>query len=275
MHEMEKEEKEIFIMVTLVDYSSDKETIKRGRKRQRLRHQFSFLGKAAYRATFLLVSDIEKYALEKILKHSLYANYAHELGIPQPAAPRGSDSVPSIYLPCDTTKILVHSKYLSSCEELETLIRSVTYSTFNEIWIQCLPHIKIASPRDVCATCEKYRKAVVDAVTEEEKLEATINMRYHITSAQKGRETIGKDDTQTSGPNVVISMVDWSLESDANTGTRSSFAIHADNCPALPEVIYSAGLYKDRQQYLFPSVRPYVRPAYKDITCPPPVEEEI
>ncbi|KAJ8321589.1 hypothetical protein KUTeg_000060 [Tegillarca granosa] len=169
---------------------------------------------------------------------------------------------------------------------------------------------------------------------------------------------------QTSGLNAVISMIYWSLESDANTGTRSSFAIHADNCPvkncfllgqnknqfvigyfmwrvltqrntvieylmqlpshsrclidsgfasiksctadltvivlsnyskllriqldltpqkfqyfrfskidieseALPDVIYTAGLSRDRQQYLFSIVKPYVRPAYKDITCPP------
>ncbi|KAJ8302403.1 hypothetical protein KUTeg_021390 [Tegillarca granosa] len=44
---------------------------------------------------------------------------------------------------------------------------------------------------------------------------------------------------------------------------------------ALPEVIYPAGLSRDRQQYLYSSVRPYVRSAYKDITCPSPVEEEI
>ncbi|KAJ8321700.1 hypothetical protein KUTeg_000171 [Tegillarca granosa] len=124
---------------------------------------------------------------EEIQKVSHFiANYAEEFGIPQLAAPRGRDSVPPIYIPCDTTKIFVRSKYLSSCEELETPVRSVKYSTFNKICLQCLPHIKIASPRnDVCANCEKYRKAVVDAVAEEEKLEATTNMRDHITSAQK------------------------------------------------------------------------------------------
>ncbi|KAJ8313805.1 LOW QUALITY PROTEIN: hypothetical protein KUTeg_008366, partial [Tegillarca granosa] len=31
-------------------------------------------------------------------------------------------------------------------------------------------------------------------------------------------ETIGKDGTQTSGPNAVISIINWSLESDAYTG---------------------------------------------------------
>ncbi|KAJ8310151.1 LOW QUALITY PROTEIN: hypothetical protein KUTeg_012016 [Tegillarca granosa] len=197
MHELEIKEKDIFIMVTLVDYSSDKETTKRGRKRQRLRHQFSFLGKAVCRATFLLVFDIGKYALEKIVKHvnqngitlrsngntgkkpsksftfediqkvsHFIANYAEEFGIPQPAAPRGRDSVPPIYLPCDTTRIFVHI-VVKSLKHQFVLI----HDTFDRIWLQCLPHIKIASPRDdVCTTCQKYRKAVVDAVTEGRKI---------------------------------------------------------------------------------------------------------
>ncbi|KAJ8310148.1 hypothetical protein KUTeg_012013 [Tegillarca granosa] len=46
-------------------------------------------------------------------------------------------------------------------------------------------------------------------------------------------DTIGKDGTQTSGPNAVISMIDWSLESDAKTGTKFCFAIYAENCPGI------------------------------------------
>lgn len=58
---------------------------------------------------------------------------------------------------------------------------SISVSTFNNIWRQCLPHIKIATPRDdVCAVCEKDRKQIMDAVTEEEKLSATENMKEHI-----------------------------------------------------------------------------------------------
>ncbi|KAJ8313807.1 hypothetical protein KUTeg_008368 [Tegillarca granosa] len=124
-----------------------------------------------YQMMILMLTKLENIFMRDVVDiqkvSHFIANYAEEFGIPQPAAPRGRDSVPLIYLPCDTTKIFVHSKYQSSCEELETPVRSVKYSTFNKIWLQCLPDIKIASPRDdVCATCEKYRKAVVDTVTE-------------------------------------------------------------------------------------------------------------
>lgn len=42
-------------------------------------------------------------------------------------------------------------------------------------------------------------------------------------------ETPGKDGKMTHGPNAVLSMIDWALET---TSTPSkSFIIHADNCP--------------------------------------------
>ena len=47
-------------------------------------------------------------------------------------------------------------------------------------------HIKIATPRDdVCGTCEKLRKAVQDAVLEEEKLDCANKQMEHVLTAQK------------------------------------------------------------------------------------------
>ena len=37
----------------------------------------------------------------------------------------------------------------------------------------------------------------------------------------------------------------------------------------LPTAILPAGLTRERQEYLYKEVRPYVRPEYQDITCPP------
>ena len=42
-------------------------------------------------------------------------------------------------------------------------------------------------------------------------------------------ETIGKDGTLTHGPNSVLSMIDWALQTHG-VGELSC-AIHADNCP--------------------------------------------
>jgi len=50
-----------------------------------------------------------------------------------------------------------------------------------KIWKTCLPHIVIASPRsDVCARCEFNKRALVDAVTDQERLEAAEAVKDHI-----------------------------------------------------------------------------------------------
>ena len=100
--------------------------------------------------------------------------------------PLGRDREAPVYLPSDTTKIAVHKAYQESCAEMTPPARVVKYSTFNNIWRACVPHIKIASPReDVCATCERLRKDVSDALKEEENLASAEALRQHIITEQK------------------------------------------------------------------------------------------
>ena len=40
-----------------------------------------------------------------------------------------------------------------------------------------------------------------------------------------------------------------------------------------PVIINSAGLSRQRQQYLYSKVRPFVRPVYQDVLCPRIPEE--
>ncbi|KAH3706338.1 hypothetical protein DPMN_065723 [Dreissena polymorpha] len=109
--------------------------------------------------------------------------YADERGLPQPADTRGVDNVPTVYLTSDTTKTNLHQKYPTSCTEAGFRVIYITAS--KEIWRTCLPLIRIAGPRDdVYAKCEKLRRGVMDAVTEEEKLTATDSLRNHILLAQ-------------------------------------------------------------------------------------------
>uniref|UniRef100_A0A8W8JM56 Uncharacterized protein n=1 Tax=Magallana gigas TaxID=29159 RepID=A0A8W8JM56_MAGGI len=124
---MSKEEKDMYIMGSLVD--SCKEKTKRGKKRIRSRQTFMFSG--------------EKLVVQFI------SSYADDFGLQQPAAPRGRDDTPPIYIPSDTTKKDVHDKYVESCPN----DRHVRYSTFCNIRNQCLPHIRIAKPRDDVYMC--------------------------------------------------------------------------------------------------------------------------
>ena len=211
MREMSKEEKDMYIMGSLVE--SNKETTKRGKKRRRSRQTYMFSGERVCKKTFMLSFDIGKHFLQNIITHmntqgvtprkhgnigkkpshslkyedirlvvQFISNFADEFGLPQPAALRGRDDVPPIYIPSDMTKKDIHGKYIESCPN----DRHVHYSTFCNIWNQCLPHIRIAKPRD--DVCEKLRKCVLDAVSEEDKLEAARKMQDHITHAQTERK---------------------------------------------------------------------------------------
>ncbi|XP_078328084.1 uncharacterized protein LOC144623518 [Crassostrea virginica] len=458
MREMSKEEKDMYITGSLVQ--SNKETTKRGKKRRRSRQTFMFSGERVCKTTFMLSFDIGKHFLQNIITHmntqgvtprkhgnierqyvpshhslkyedirlvvQFISNFADEFGLPQPAALRGRDDVPPIYIPSDMTTKDIHGKYIESCPN----DRHVHYSTFCNIWNQCLPHIRIAKPRDdVCATCEKLRKCILDAVSEEDKLEAALKVQDHITHAQTDKkvynecvkksretyhlqdkfvhytfdfsqnvciphhawqmgplyfqtlrkvhifgvrsdgepkqlyflinenETIGPDGANVHGPDSVISMLDWALENHHSGET--SCTIHADNCcgqnknqyvlgyfmwrvmtkqhhrieykmqvpgharclidggfalikklyrrcdwddePGIvsaqktsggivekiailkdqefsfdeirrPAVLPASGLSESRLRYLFSHVRPYVRPAFQEETCPDPSE---
>ena len=106
------------------------------------------------------------------------SNYAEEYGIPQPAAPRGRDDTAPTVLHSSITKLHIHKLYRESCEE--AAVRNAGKNTFLAIWKKCLPHVRNATPRDdVCHSCEKLRKRVMDSISEEEKLQSADALRDH------------------------------------------------------------------------------------------------
>ena len=217
MREMDKSDKDMYIMGSLVE-SSEKENTKRGKKRLRSTLTYTYLDTKICKKTFMLIYDIGKHSLQNIVshlkahgtiprthgnsgrkpKHSLkfddikaaiqfVVNYSEQFGIPQPAAPRGRDNDPPIYLPCDTLKKHVHEQYTEHCAQSGN--RALKYKTFCKVWKNCVSHIRIASPRDdVCATCERIRKEITDAVTEPDKIAAAEKLRNHNLDAVKERE---------------------------------------------------------------------------------------
>ncbi|XP_062621644.1 uncharacterized protein LOC134283212 [Saccostrea cucullata] len=330
---MGKEEKEMYIMGSLNQKGSKKITSKR-KEKKRTRYIYTFKGHEICRDAFVYIYDTTRKVLRNIAKHlsehgaiprehgntgkkpshslkfeeirnavTFILNYAGEVGMPQPEAPRGIDGIPPVYLPSSDTKKDIHKRYVASCEESE--FRALKVSSFQDVWLKCVPHIKISKPRDdVCHRCERLRKEIIDAVTEEEKLSAINAFQEHIADAKKEREyykacienavqemenwegeelanihytfdfaqhfqlphhsrqmgptyfaqlrriqvfgvridsvskqlnfivdenqTIGPDGTQTSGPNAVISMLDYAL-TEHNFGEQKC-TLHADNC---------------------------------------------
>ena len=123
------------------------------------------------------------------VKHAVtfIQNYATRFDIPHPAALHGRDDMPPIFLPASGTYKSVHKEYVTSCTAAN--YRAAGRDIFCNIWHQCVPHIKFMSPRaDVCDACEKCRRRVVEAVSEEEKLTASAALSDHVLFAQKERE---------------------------------------------------------------------------------------
>lgn len=216
IRDMTKEEKEMYVMgVILIDKNKKN---RQGGERKRNSTELTLFGANVCKKMFLMAFDIGRGTLANLLEHvakhgvvprrhgnmgrkpahalgfedvkravHFIVNYADEFGMPQPAAPRGRDNIPPIYLTCQTTKMKLHTDYVRSCTESSH--RYVKRSAFYAIWKTVLSHIKIASPReDVCATCEKLRKAQMDSITEADKLENSQKMHTHISTAQKERE---------------------------------------------------------------------------------------
>lgn len=76
--------------------------------------------------------------------------YADDYGLPQPAAARGRDEDPPIYLPASHSKKHVYQVYKEASHE-----KFVGTSVFYDLWKKLCPHIKISTPKDdVCFKCE-------------------------------------------------------------------------------------------------------------------------
>ena len=217
IRDMDKTHRDIHIMNFITD-CQDRDTTKRGKKRQRVSYEYSLGGKRVCKTTFMVGFDIGKKALANLLQHmtkngpvprihgnigkcpshglkfdqvkfvvQYISTFADEFGLTQPDAPRGRDNTPPIYLPSSNTKKYVHEKYIDYC--LATDIRAVKYSTFGKIWNTFLPHIKVSNPRgDICATCEKLQKEIADSINDESKLASTERMRHHVSLAERERE---------------------------------------------------------------------------------------
>ena len=198
LREMTKQEKEALIMTILSTLGIDSSITRRG-DRKRTVYQYSFNDVRVCRNAFMVIYDIHDFTLRALISHihengvvpriqsnagrkpknalsfadvqrvvQFLRSFADENGLPQPAAPRGRPDIPPIYLPSSMTKKSVHKSYVESVSEDGG--RLVKIGAFSEIWKSCVPHICIATPRhDVCATCEKFRKEIMNAVTGEEK----------------------------------------------------------------------------------------------------------
>ncbi|KAK3105662.1 hypothetical protein FSP39_002952 [Pinctada imbricata] len=217
MRELDKFEKEALLLGKLTQSEiRGTNRCKLTGERQRQNFNYSFNQNAICETAFLLFHDIGNKAFKNLKQHYkengiesrvhghkgrrapnsfpfevienvvLYIkNHADENGLPMPAAPRGRNEIPPIYLPSYETKTSVHKQYVISCGES----RHVGLTLFKNIRQHTLPHIQIMKPRsDLCFKCQQHREQISAAVTENEKLAAISAFTEHIQQAQNERD---------------------------------------------------------------------------------------
>ena len=216
--EMTRDEKDLFVLGLLESsqYSADVTT--KGKKRSKSWYKYSCFGMDVCVTAFRTVYSIGTKQLENLRKHlnqhgpvprvhknrgkkpkhalmfpmvqdavTFLKAYAERFGIPHPAPLHGRTGTPPAYLHAGCTMLSIHKEYVTSCQEAERAV--VGYDSFRGIWHQCLPHIKIMTPRtDVCEKCEDYRRQVVAAVSEAAKVNACEALTAHVHGAQVERD---------------------------------------------------------------------------------------
>ena len=182
-------------------------------ERHRVTYAYSVHGEKVCQAVFLYANSCTRHVLQKVQAHleagcvvtpthglsgkkpwnvhsdeenlsaTLFIqNYADVHGLPQPAAPRGHNKPPPIYLPCHTTKKMVHGLFMSSGG-------TMSYVSFTRVWKTTCADIVIMQPReDVCGTCAQYQSQIARAITEDERLTITESLKTHITAAMDARD---------------------------------------------------------------------------------------
>jgi hypothetical protein len=223
LREMSKDEKEMYVMGSLNRAGADQNESRYG-ARKRVRYVYKFQGSSVCQEAFEVVFDIKHRVLENLISHihkngvvprihgnagrsphnslklenikpavDFILNYSDDYGLPQPAAPRGRDDDPPIYLPASTKKLAVYELYRQGCESMEPTPRILGNSSFKDIWAKCCPRIKISNPQDdVCRTCKTARNLVSSARTEDDKLAATSAYHDHLIAVKREREEYKK-----------------------------------------------------------------------------------
>ena len=182
-------------------------------ERRRRTYEYTVSGARVCVAVFLFAHNCSRYLLHKIEAHlaagcvgftehggtgkapwnvipeeemqavvSFIEGYANRYGLPQPAAPRGHNKPAPTYLPCYTTKVLLHGEYVEAGGKL-------SYVSFTRVWKSKCTSVVIMKPReDVCGTCSDLQSRISHARTEENRIDTTKLLHTHMTKAIDSRD---------------------------------------------------------------------------------------
>eukprot|EP00117_Sycon_ciliatum_P034653 scpid55084/ scgid26408/ len=96
--------------------------------------------------------------------------------------PRVHNTPAPVYLPCITTKKLVHQKYVDAGG-------TVSYQTFVKLWLKETPDVLIMTPKeDVCGECSDMQSKITRARTEISRQKTVEELKAHMEKANVARD---------------------------------------------------------------------------------------
>ncbi|KAL8574754.1 hypothetical protein ACOMHN_035871 [Nucella lapillus] len=159
-------------------------------------------------------------------------------------------------------------------------LRVVGASTFRQLWLELCPYIVVAKPMtDLCWRCQRNNGRIFRGtfITDEEKNELILEQQRHLSQVNGERQLYqqmtaeAKEVVQQHGLQRLQRVVFYKTTiADEEQQFQHSVPDPYAALAPMPALIPPPLLSHARRQYLFNSIRQYVRGNVQDIVCPDP-----
>ncbi|KAL8624189.1 hypothetical protein ACOMHN_046275 [Nucella lapillus] len=212
-------------------------------------------------------------AVKKFICH-----YAENHAVSLPGRVPGFKREDIRLLPSAIPKSGIYRQYADHANQAG--LRVVGASTFRQLWLELCPYIVVAKPMtDLCWRCQRNNGRIFRGtfITDEEKNELILEQQRHLSQVNGERQLYqqmtaeAKEVVQQHGLQRLQRVVFYKTTiADEEQQFQHSVPDPYAALAPMPALIPPPLLSHARRQYLFNSIRQYVRENVQDIVCPDP-----
>ncbi|KAL8614543.1 hypothetical protein ACOMHN_065730 [Nucella lapillus] len=212
-------------------------------------------------------------AVKKFICH-----YAEDHAVSLPGRVPGFKREDIRLLPSAIPKSGIYRQYADHANQAG--LRVVGASTFRQLWLELCPYIVVAKPMtDLCWRCQRNNRRIFRGtfITDEEKNELILEQQRHLSQVNGERQLYqqmtaeAKEVVQQHGLQRLQRVVFYKTTiADEEQQFQHSVPDPYAALAPMPALIPPPLLSHARRQYLFNSIRQYVRENVQDIVCPDP-----
>ncbi|KAL8586706.1 hypothetical protein ACOMHN_038692 [Nucella lapillus] len=212
-------------------------------------------------------------AVKKFICH-----YAEDHAVSLPGRVPGFKREDIRLLPSAIPKSGIYRQYADHANQAG--LRVVSASTFRQLWLELCPYIVVAKPMtDLCWRCQRNNGRIFRGtfITDEEKNELILEQQRHLSQVNGERQLYqqmtaeAKEVVQQHGLQRLQRVVFYKTTiADEEQQFQHSVPDPYAALAPMPALIPPPLLSHARRQYLFNSIRQYVRENVQDIVCPDP-----